>query len=96
MWKKIWLRFLTLLLSRLRHLGVDAGIYMFYNGANMCAALEEEGLVQRTVCGNAELICMDAKASSDASLQQLRNYPERWLNEEKLQWLDDCKAAAEV
>ena len=85
-----------MLLRRLRHLGVDEGIRMFYNGANMCAALEEEGLVQRTVCGNAELICMDAKISADASLRQLREHPERWLNEEKLQWLDDCRAAAEV
>ena len=84
------------LLRRLRHLGVDAGIYMFYNGADMCDALEEEGLVQRTRCGNAELICINAKDSADASLQQLRTHPERWLNEAKLQWLADCKAAGKV
>jgi len=79
---------------QLRHLGIDSGIYMFYNGADMCNALEQQGLVTRTVCGNAELICMPAKAAADASLVQLHNYPERWLNEERLQWVADCKAAS--
>ena len=82
------------LMRRLRHLGIDEGIYMFYNGADMCAALEEEGLVQKTTCGEAELICFPAKAGADASLEQLRKHPERWLNEAKMQWLADCKAAA--
>ncbi len=82
------------LLRRLRHLGVDEGIYMFYNGQNMCDALAEEGLVTRTVCGQAELLCMPAKESCDASLAQLRNHPECWLNEAKMQWLADCKVAA--
>ncbi len=81
------------LLRRLRHLGVDEGIYMFYNGEDMCAALEQEGLVQRTTCGNAQLVCFSAKEGSDASLAQLHNHPERWLNEAKMQWLADCKAA---
>ena len=82
------------LLRRLRHLGVDEGIYMFYNGANMCDALAQEGLVTYARCGEALLTCMPAKESCDASLNQLRNHPERWLNEAKMQWLADCKAAA--
>lgn len=69
------------------------GVWLFYNSEQMQAHLTQMGLVSQTQCGNATLYCVDAKAASDATLDELRNHPERWYSEEALEWILACKAS---
>lgn len=67
------------------------GVWLYYNGEKMQAYLESLGLVRKTVCGNATLLCVDAKVSSDAAMEALLAHPEQWYKDERLQWINDCK-----
>ena len=80
--------------NRLRRFGSDSPVWPFYNAAAMREALEAMGLVRRGRCGDATLLCVEAKPSSDAALQLLRADPGRWLKgKEILDWIRECEAA---
>lgn len=67
------------------------GVWLYYNSELMQAHLELLGLVRKTVCGNATLLCVDTKTASDAAIKALLDEPERWYNGTRLEWINDCK-----
>ncbi len=67
------------------------GVWLYYNGEQMQAELESRGMVRKTECGNATLLCVDAKATNDAAIEILLAEPEKWYRDERLQWIYDCK-----
>lgn len=67
------------------------GVWLYYNGEKMQAYLESLELVQKTQCGDATLLCVEAKTASDAAMTALLREPDAWFNEEQLQWINDCK-----
>ena len=71
------------------------GVWLFYDSAKMQEHLSALGLVRKTQCGNATLYCVDAKGSSDATLDALRNHPEEWFGGDGLAWIKQCQAAGQ-
>lgn len=67
------------------------GVWLYYNAEDMQAYLEKLGLVRKTVCGDATLVCVDAKTSNDAAICELLKNPENWYKNDRLQWIKDCK-----
>ena len=67
------------------------GIWLYYNAEKMQAHLESLGLVRKTTCGNATLLCVDAKTTAEASVRALLEAPALWYTDERLQWITDCK-----
>lgn len=70
------------------------GVWLYYASEIMQGHLKELGLVTETTCGNATLYCVDTTLASDAALDELRAHPENWYTDEKLAWINECKAAA--
>ena len=66
------------------------GVWLYYGGEQMQAYLEQLGLVRKTACGNATLLCVDAKATAEASMRTLLDHPEQWYIGNALQWILDC------
>ena len=83
------------LLSRIRTFeSREQGVWPFYNSERMQARLEELGLVKSAQCGNARILCVEAKPSSDATLRILRKEPENWAKGATLEWILECQEAA--
>lgn len=80
--------------GKLRKFGVE-GLWPFYDAVAMQAALEEAGLVRHTTCGEAELLCVEARPSSDEALRLLNTTPERFIGQrEMLEWIAEARALA--
>lgn len=71
------------------------GLWPFYDAVAMQSALEEAGLVRKTNCGNAELLCIEARPSSEEVLRQLNANPERYIGQPMLDWIHEVRALAE-
>lgn len=69
------------------------GVWLFYDSVKMQEHLKNLGLVSETTCGNATLYCVDTTLASDAALDELRAHPENWYTDEKLAWINECKAS---
>lgn len=67
-------------------------IWPMYDGLRMQEAYEEQGLIRRAQCGNAELLCIDMKQTCDAAFRLLSEHPEDWCNEATLSWLARCRS----
>ena len=80
--------------GRLRQFGSESRLWPFYDAVAMQEELSAQGLLRKGRCGDATLLCVDAKPSSDAALRLLRDTPERWLNGEILDWIQECREAA--
>ena len=73
-----------------RFVGTD-GIWPLYDGLLMQAELERRGLVRRTTCGKAAVLCVDMRESCDAALEILRADPARWCNKPTAAWVRRCR-----
>ena len=73
-----------------RFVGTD-GIWPLYDGLLMQAELERRGLVRRTACGKAAVLCVDMRESCDAALEILRADPARWCNKPTAAWVRRCR-----
>lgn len=78
--------------GQLRHFGGSSSLWPFYNGLVMQETLTDSGLIRKGRCGEAELLCIDARDFSDASLEMLRQNPEKYLTGDILNWIAECKA----
>lgn len=67
------------------------GVWLYYKSDIMQEHLDSLGLVRRAQCGNAELICVDAKVTNDTAIAELLNNPEKWYADERLNWINECK-----
>ena len=70
------------------------GLWPFYSCVKMQPALEKAGLIRSVRCGDARLMLIEARPSYDAMLNLLRFSPEKWLDGEILQWIDECRRLA--
>lgn len=70
-----------------------AEVWPMYSGSRMHDVLAEMGLIGHTICGNADLYCLDMKKTCDAAFEILKAHPEDWCNEETLRWIGECKNA---
>jgi aminoglycoside 3-N-acetyltransferase len=68
----------------------ESGAWPYYNSVRMQDKLEEAGLLRRTVCGKATLLCVEAKKACDFSLMQLQTCPDEWVREPARTWLRDA------
>ena len=68
-------------------------VWPMYAGSRMHDVLTEMGLVGHTVCGSADIYCMDMKKTCDAAYDVLQAHPEDWFNEATLRWIGECKKA---
>lgn len=77
---------------RLRSFGsFDAGgIWPFYNSLQMQEELEKQGLVRHAGCGDADVLCVPMKESSDAAFELLKSHPEQWCDDETMEWIRAC------
>lgn len=70
-----------------------AEIWPMYNGTLMEEEYEKRGLIRRSYCGNALLLCIDMKATCDAAFEILCENPARWCNAATMDWIRRCNAA---
>jgi aminoglycoside N3'-acetyltransferase len=66
------------------------GVWPYYNSERMQTRLEEAGLLRSTKCGNATLLCVEAKPSSDFALTLLQTEPDNWVRNQTRDWLRMC------
>ena len=72
----------------------DDKIWPFYEPLAMQAALDERGLIRKGRCGDADLYCVNARETADATLTLLKASPEKWFGDEALRWIRECEQAA--
>ena len=70
------------------------GLWPHYNGDLMQQELETRGLVSKAKCGNALLLCVNARDTMDAWYDILSHEPERYISGEMLEWIRACECAA--
>lgn len=76
--------------ARVKRFDYGEGVWPYYNSERMQTHLEEAGLLRVTQCGNATLLCVDAKTSSDFALELLKTQPDNWVRNEARIWVRDC------
>ena len=64
-----------------------SGVWPAYKGEKMQEYLDSLGLVRKTTCGPARILCVDAKTTCDASLKAIYERPEDWYSGETLEWI---------
>lgn len=79
--------------ARIKRYG-DQGIWLYYDSEKMQSVLDKAGLIKKTKCGRAELLCLKIKEMVAKSLAELLRSPEKWYSDAKLAWINDCIAAA--
>lgn len=67
-----------------------AGVWPYYNSVRMQEKLEKAGLLRRSTCGKATLLCVEAKAACDFSLEQLKDHPDDWVREPARTWVREA------
>lgn len=73
----------------------ERGLWPFYSGPKMGEALDKAGLVTHAECGNARLLRVSAKDSSEFALHALLTAPEEWFSGKMLDWIRNAQASAE-
>jgi len=74
------------------------GIWLFYDAMKMQEHLASKGLIKTAQCGDATLVCATAGTCSDEAYEELMRNPEKWFSgndTSKIEWINDCKKAAE-
>lgn len=69
----------------------EEGVWPYLDGAQLQAAYEAAGLVRRTRCGGAELLCIAAKPCVEFTEHLLEENPEQWLDAGTYAWLKKIK-----
>jgi len=85
--------------SRLRRLeDYDTGsfgIWPYFDGVQMQQALTDRGLITASTCGNAALLCIQARQFFDTALALLTEAPEEWYRGDILDWIRQCRAESQ-
>ena len=69
--------------------GRPSGFWFWYDGVKMQEFFENKGLIKSAYCGDAKIMCIDAKKFADEWYNQLRYHYEDWIFEESyLSWLN--------
>lgn len=69
----------------------EFGIWPYFDGIRMQQALSERGLVASCRCGDATLLCVQARHFFDTALELLKDTPEDWYQGEILEWIHRCR-----
>ena len=75
---------------QVKRFGSADGVWPYYNSERMQTRLEEAGLRRSTKCGNATLLCVETKPSSDFALELLKTEPDNWVKNQTRNWLRAC------
>lgn len=67
------------------------GLWPYYDGVQMQEALRGRGLLRSAFCDRTEFLCVDARDSSDATLEMLWDSPETWFSGDMLEWILTCR-----
>lgn len=70
----------------------EEGVWPYLDGEQLQAAYEAAGLVRRTHCGNAELLCIAAKPCVELTERLMEERPEQWLDAGTYAWLKKIKS----
>ena len=75
------------------HLRKDCsdGVWPFYNNEELQKELEKKGFIKKSKIGSATLTACRIRPFVDLAIETLLGDPERWLNPEFRQWIDDLK-----
>ena len=77
--------------EQVKRFGVP-GIWPYYDNEKMQEELEQAGLLRRSVCGNAVLLCLDIAPMTVHTLERLKQEPEKWFEGEVLRWIEACRS----
>lgn len=69
----------------------DYMLWPTINYWNMEPLFEERNLVTTSQCGGATLLCIPAKESCDAMLEEMRRVPEEWCKDFVCDWIAECR-----
>lgn len=82
---------------KLRFHGIENGkdvirgnVWPYYNGLDMQNKLDGNGMIMKSVCGNAPLMCVNTKEACDFAYSCLLNEYSEWYSGEVLEWIEDC------
>ncbi len=70
------------------------GLWPHHSGAVVQRELEAQGRVRKAKCGEALLLCVEARETMDAWYDILSSEPEKFVSEEMLDWIRACECAA--
>ena len=75
------------------HLRKDCsdGVWPFYNSQDLQQELEKLGLVRKSKIGSATLTAIRVRPLVENTMKLMLSDPERWLNAEFRQWVDDLR-----
>jgi aminoglycoside 3-N-acetyltransferase len=73
----------------------EGRVWPFHNAEQLQRALEKAGLVKKSVCGKAELICVNIRDMVDNGMKWFTEEPEAWYTPEVIAWLKEAEAYAD-
>ena len=75
------------------HLRKDCseGVWPFYNSQDLQQELEKMGLVRKSKIGSATLTAIRVRPLVETTMNIMLSDPERWLNAEFRQWVEDLR-----
>ena len=76
--------------AQVKRYDYGAGVWPYYQGFLMQNRLDEAGLLRSTTCGNATILCVNAKESCDYTMMKLQTEPERYLKPDAVEWVREC------
>jgi len=80
--------------SRLWHYGrLDGkGVWPFHDAVKLQGVLEEQGMVGKVRCGNAEILCVEIRQVVETADALFEKEPEKWYAPGVIEWLKDAAA----
>lgn len=75
--------------DKLQHYMEELGehVWPYVSGEKLQAEFDAAGFIKKTSCGNAELLCINAKETVDYILYLMNREPEKWLIFGTYEWL---------
>jgi aminoglycoside N3'-acetyltransferase len=71
-------------------------IWPTHDGEQMQTALDRMGLIRKTACGNAGLLCVGIREMVDEGMRMLAREPERWYTPDVVGWLKAVESLARL
>lgn len=69
----------------------DYILWPMINYLNMESLFDDRNLVTTSQCGEATMLCIPAKESCDAMLEEMRRAPEDWFSDFVCDWISECR-----
>jgi hypothetical protein len=70
-------------------------VWPFHDAEQLQQKLDESGLIRKTLCNEATILCVNVRDMVDHGLKWFAEDPDTWYKADTLAWLQDARNACD-